>query len=183
MSPRQRLSSDTRREQILDTALGLFIEQGFAQVSPREIAAAIGTSRPNVYTYFPSTEAILDTLLERLTAQYFAELDRRFAEVKRPDARLTFEVLLTQRDLLLLLQSGGGPLFQATRARVMARMDERTRNTEQLIGAPKMVLLTRVMLFSVATAILQNPELDAERLGELIQQLLEVGFRTEFAQA
>jgi len=35
----------------------------------------------------------------------------------------------------------------------------------------------------VATAILQNPDLDAERLGELIQQLLEVGFRTEFAQA
>lgn len=128
-------------------------------------------------------ENLLDVLLDRLTAQYFAEIDRRFAEVDAPDARLTFEILLTQRDLLLLLQSGGGPQFQAARARMTARMDERTRNVNQQGVAPEMVLLTRVALFSLATALLQHPEGEAQQVGGQVQQLLEVGFGAQRVQA
>lgn len=69
-STARRLSAENRREQILRSAEALFVERGFEGVSMADIALALGTSRPTVYTYFPSTEAILDALLAERLEQF-----------------------------------------------------------------------------------------------------------------
>jgi TetR/AcrR family transcriptional regulator, fatty acid metabolism regulator protein len=55
-----------RRQQILDAAVRVFARQGFHTCRVSDIAAQAGVAHGLVYHYFPSKEAVLDTLfLER----------------------------------------------------------------------------------------------------------------------
>jgi AcrR family transcriptional regulator len=56
------------RERILETALDLFIEQGYEKTSLREIAERIGVTKPALYYHFSSKEKILETLVEPIFA-------------------------------------------------------------------------------------------------------------------
>lgn len=122
---RRRLSAENRREQILQVAAELFIERGFEAVGMADIAAALGTSRPTIYAYFPSTEALLDALFqsrlellpERLAPYLQGEQPAVFAEI--------FQAILQERDLILLLNSGGGPLFRQCRKTFLAAIETR----------------------------------------------------------
>ena len=51
------------RQQILDAALGCFIDKGFHATSVEDIAAAAETSRATLYQYFESKDAIFTELL------------------------------------------------------------------------------------------------------------------------
>ncbi|WP_432840406.1 TetR/AcrR family transcriptional regulator [Dactylosporangium sp. CA-092794] len=51
---------------ILEVAAQLFAARGFAATSMQDIAAALGTSRPALYHYFPGKEAILARLIDGL---------------------------------------------------------------------------------------------------------------------
>lgn len=53
---------------MLDAALALFIEQGFARTSVEQVAKRAGISKGAVYLYFPSKEAILVGLVDRTIA-------------------------------------------------------------------------------------------------------------------
>jgi AcrR family transcriptional regulator len=64
---RTQTKSDALRENILEVATRLFIERGFDGTSFNDIADAIGVSRPALYYYFKSKEAILEVLTETVT--------------------------------------------------------------------------------------------------------------------
>lgn len=51
------------RRQVLETALRLFAERGFAGASIRDIAKACGLQGPTLYSHFPSKEHVLAELL------------------------------------------------------------------------------------------------------------------------
>lgn len=53
-----------RREQIRETALRLFAEQGFAATSTRQIAREVGVTEGLIFHYFPSKEALFSAILE-----------------------------------------------------------------------------------------------------------------------
>lgn len=54
------------REQIIDVAAGLFVGQGFAATSTRDIAEGVGIRQASIYYHFPSgKEEILGELLQR----------------------------------------------------------------------------------------------------------------------
>ncbi len=65
------------RERILETAIGMFAEKGYAGTSVREIVEQAGVSKPVLYYYFKSKEglflAILD-LAEDLQKQLLSEI-------------------------------------------------------------------------------------------------------------
>ena len=50
---------------MLDAALELFIEKGFAATRVEDIARRAGLSKGAVYLYFPSKEAMLEGLVRR----------------------------------------------------------------------------------------------------------------------
>jgi len=52
------------RQRILDTALDLFIEQGFDKTSLREIAERVGVTKAALYYHFASKDEIFRTLLQ-----------------------------------------------------------------------------------------------------------------------
>ena len=64
---RQRRHRETRR-QLVDAALGLFDERGYASVTMGDIADAAGVSRRTLYRHFPTKERIVLDLPVEWTA-------------------------------------------------------------------------------------------------------------------
>ncbi len=78
---------DQKREHILDVAEHLFFTRGFSGTTIADIVAQLGVTKPYLYYYFPSKNAIFETLCLRaseacLTAMRFAKDDDRSATGK-----------------------------------------------------------------------------------------------------
>ncbi|MBI4920695.1 MAG: TetR/AcrR family transcriptional regulator [Devosia nanyangense] len=63
--PKFRRRAEARPDEVLDAALALFVEKGFAASRVEDIATRAGLSKGAVYLYFPSKEAILEGLVRR----------------------------------------------------------------------------------------------------------------------
>lgn len=63
--PKFRRRAEARPDEVLDAALELFIEKGFATTRVEDIARRAGLSKGAIYLYFPSKEAILEGLVRR----------------------------------------------------------------------------------------------------------------------
>jgi len=63
--PKFRRRAEDRPDEVMDAALVLFSEQGFASTTVDQIAARAGLSKGAVYLYFRSKEAILEGLVGR----------------------------------------------------------------------------------------------------------------------
>jgi AcrR family transcriptional regulator len=74
---------EARRQQLLDAALGVILEQGYAGVSIEAIARSAGVTRPVVYDHFPNLGTLLQALFDREEQSALAQL----AEVFPSDPR------------------------------------------------------------------------------------------------
>ena len=63
--PKFRRRAEARPDEVLDAALTLFIEKGFAATRVEDIARRAGLSKGGVYLYFPSKEALIEGLVRR----------------------------------------------------------------------------------------------------------------------
>lgn len=87
-----------RREAVLDAAARLFRARGFHGVSVDDLGAAAGISGPGLYRHFPSKDAVLMAVLDRVWLLLRPALDRA-ADLPADEA---VEVLLdAQLDLAL----------------------------------------------------------------------------------
>jgi AcrR family transcriptional regulator len=68
-------SAENSRQSILDTAVRVFAEHGYAQANMRTIAHAAGISVGGLYLYFKSKEELYLTLME----QWIEDLNKRTA--------------------------------------------------------------------------------------------------------
>jgi AcrR family transcriptional regulator len=64
-----RVSGDDRERAILATAERLLEERALHEISIDDLARGAGISRPTFYFYFPSKEAVLLTLLDRMVEE------------------------------------------------------------------------------------------------------------------
>jgi TetR/AcrR family transcriptional regulator, ethionamide resistance regulator len=64
-----RVSGDDRERAILETAERLLQERALHEISIDDLARGAGISRPTFYFYFPSKEAVLLTLLDRMVEE------------------------------------------------------------------------------------------------------------------
>ena len=121
----RRLSAQTRREQILEVAARLFIERGFEAVGMADIAAELRVSRPTIYSYFPSTEMMLESLFEAKLERFPERLSPLLPESGVVPYGALFELLLQEHELLSLLNSGGGPPFRRHRRAFLQAIESR----------------------------------------------------------
>lgn len=63
-TPRQRLK-DIRPQQLLDAALTLFVEKGFAATRSDEVATLAGVSKGTLYLYYPSKEELFKAVVRQ----------------------------------------------------------------------------------------------------------------------
>ena len=67
------MAKDTK-ERILETALQMFSQNGYAGTNVRELTASLGLVKSSMYRHFESKEAIWNALLDQMIAYY----DERF---------------------------------------------------------------------------------------------------------
>lgn len=81
-----RATGDDRELAILATAERLLAERSLAAISVDDLARGAGISRPTFYFYFPSKDAVLLTLLDRVVAEADATMSTVF-DSPVPDLR------------------------------------------------------------------------------------------------
>src|SRR5262245_51630160 len=74
-APRRRLAPLERRQELLRVAAHLLTRRGVDGLQFGEVAAAAGVTRPLVYRFFPSRQALIVAVLE----DYAEDLTGRFA--------------------------------------------------------------------------------------------------------
>ena len=75
-SPRWRRRKDERPQEILDAALAVFAEKGFAAARMDDIAARAGVTKGTIYLYFDNKDAVFKALVrESIGAQLGQVLD------------------------------------------------------------------------------------------------------------
>jgi AcrR family transcriptional regulator len=65
-----------RREQLIDAALSVILEQGYGGVSIEAVARTAGVTRPVVYDHFPNLGRLLHALIEREERYSLEQLDQ-----------------------------------------------------------------------------------------------------------
>jgi AcrR family transcriptional regulator len=137
MPPRQR------REQLMDAALEVILERGYARISIEAIARAAGITRPVVYDHFPNLNRLLHAVIEReerISLDQLAQVVPEEPGDQAPAALLTtgvtrFLEAVTNRPatwrIILLPLEGTPPIVrqhvEAGRARVLARIERLVR--------------------------------------------------------
>lgn len=113
------------RSKILTAARGLFIEHGYAGLSMREIAAAVGVSKPALYYHYRDKESLFLAIL----TGFFDEIQTLFDDLPGFTAQERLSLLarrimnlpLDQRALIRLLSQESGQLPPEARAALMEK--------------------------------------------------------------
>ena len=151
-----RMAAEQRREQLLDAALSVIVEQGYARVSVEAVARAAGVTRPVVYDHFRDLGDLLHVLIEREERYSLAQLEQVLPE--DPDRQHPAEVITTstRRFLdavttrpatwtLILLPLQGTPEIvrqhvESNRVALVARMEGVVRWALQRSGADEQAI-------------------------------------------
>lgn len=71
----RRLDPETRRDELLEAASDLFLENGYRDTSVNSIVESIGVSKGTFYYYFDSKEDVLEELGEKLSGPIYRKID------------------------------------------------------------------------------------------------------------
>ncbi len=96
MTVKTSTKSQQTRENILETALGLFAAKGYAETTMRDIAAAADCSLGLAYRYFARKEEFILALYERLTDEFEEQVSRLPAAPLAKRFALAMEAHLTR---------------------------------------------------------------------------------------
>lgn len=72
-APSRQRRKQARPQELLDAALDLFVEKGFAATRAEEVAARAGASKGTLYLYYPSKEELLKEVIRHNVVNQIAE--------------------------------------------------------------------------------------------------------------
>lgn len=133
-----RMPAPERREQLIDAALEVILEQGYGGVSVEAVARTAGVTRPVVYDHFPNLGRLIQALVEREERYSLAQLDQVVpAEPGEPVQELAhgvrrfLDAVLSRPTTwrLILLPLEGTPAIvrehvELNRGRILKRMEQ-----------------------------------------------------------
>ena len=73
------------KQRILDEALTLFSEKGYANVYVADIADRVGIKAPSLYKHYKNKQAIFDAIIEEMNQRFLEQ--RRMRTYIRPSRR------------------------------------------------------------------------------------------------
>jgi AcrR family transcriptional regulator len=92
-SPARQRRKEARPQELLDAALALFVEKGFAATRSEEVAARAGVSKGTLYLYYPSKEELFKAVVRQNLTALIAEGEELAESFAGPTAGL-LEVLM-----------------------------------------------------------------------------------------
>jgi AcrR family transcriptional regulator len=78
LASRRGRRKQARPGELLDAALDLFVEKGFAATRAEEVAARAGVSKGTLFLYFPSKEELFKAVVRENMSGLFAEWQQEF---------------------------------------------------------------------------------------------------------
>lgn len=160
-----RLPAAQRREQLIETAIGVFAEQGFHATSMNDVAEAAGVTKPVLYQHFSSKRDLFVELLTEIGNQLRDTIAKATADAAGPREQIEqgfrayFDYVGTHTDAFKVLFGAG------------ARRD------------PEFASFTRAVEGSIAEAIAElivvdgQPAEDRELLAHTIVGMTEAASR------
>ncbi|WP_088280684.1 TetR/AcrR family transcriptional regulator [Ideonella sp. A 288] len=94
-APHRRRRKDERPQELLDAALELFVEKGFASTRTDEVALKAGVSKGTLYLYFPSKEDLLKAVIAQHLSDRISEGAALAAGFSGSSAQLLRDLLTT----------------------------------------------------------------------------------------
>ncbi|MBK6008846.1 TetR/AcrR family transcriptional regulator [Ramlibacter ginsenosidimutans] len=79
---------EARPGELLDAALDLFVEKGYAATRSEEVAARAGVSKGTLFLYFPSKEELFKAVVRENMSGRFAEWEEEFAAFEGSTAEM-----------------------------------------------------------------------------------------------
>ena len=73
---------EARPQELLDAALSLFVEKGFAATRVEEVALRAGVSKGTLFLYFPSKEDLFKAVIQTNLSDHFPVWNQEFDEFK-----------------------------------------------------------------------------------------------------
>ena len=104
--PRQRLK-DIRPQQLLDAALALFVEKGFAATRSEEVAHHAGVSKGTLYLYYPSKEELFKAVVRQNISALIVEGSEIVATFSGSSSQLLLKLFEVWWDRVAESQAGG----------------------------------------------------------------------------
>ena len=102
--PKRERRKEARPGELLEAALALFVEKGFAAARVEEVAARAGVSKGTLFLYFPSKEELFKAVVHENAGRHVADAVREVAERSCSSADLLREFIRRW-----WLQYGGTP--------------------------------------------------------------------------
>lgn len=163
----------TPREEILDAAAVLFVSQGVARTSTREIAEAVGMRQASLYYHFSGKEEMVGELLQRSIRPTVDKIEK--VELLGRDAGVDADTLLY---LLAMLDVGtlaaaphnAGALARLPEVQGLALFDRFAQTRAELREAYERLGVT----VEAASEPRPDERGDGVSLGTLLLQLVEV---------
>jgi AcrR family transcriptional regulator len=87
-TPRRRVGRAERERQILDAAVAVFTERGYASASMDAVAERVGVTKPVLYTHFGSKEGLLLACISRARAELLEVTTAAVAAAEGPEQML-----------------------------------------------------------------------------------------------
>lgn len=92
-TPVRQRRKEARPSELLDAALELFVEKGFAATRAEEVAARAGVSKGTLYLYFPSKEELLKAVIGHTLQADIARGAERIAQAEGQPSQLLLELM------------------------------------------------------------------------------------------
>jgi AcrR family transcriptional regulator len=126
------MSAGSTRQQIVKAADELFYEQGFAQTSFADIAAAVNISRGNFYYHFKTKDEILDAVIDKRLADREALLTTWNETAATPQDRIAcfIRIVITNQSKIM---ASGCPVGTLTTE--LSKLDHPSRDQANRIMA------------------------------------------------
>ncbi|KRF11593.1 TetR family transcriptional regulator [Nocardioides sp. Soil797] len=126
-------STESRRDELLRIAAGLFAEKGFKNTTVRDIADAAGILSGSLYHHFDSKESMVDEILVSFQTELFGKYDEILAsdldarsKIERA-VRLSFETIDARGPEVAIFQNDADHLGKFERFSYLAERNNQSR--------------------------------------------------------
>ncbi len=137
--PRQR-RKEARPQELLDAALDLFVEKGYAATRSEEVALRAGVSKGTLYLYYPSKEELLKEVVRSNVVNQIAEGSELIQRYEGSTSELLATVLRLWWDRVGETRASGILKLMMSEARnfpdiAQFYVDEVIRPSQAMLGA------------------------------------------------
>jgi TetR/AcrR family transcriptional regulator len=154
---RRERRKEARPGELLQAALDLFVEKGFAATRAEEVAARAGVSKGTLFLYFPSKEELFKAVVRENVAGRVREGFEELRHFAGPTAKLVPHLMLSWWQRYGATQAAGISKLMMSEA---TNFPELARFYQQEVVEPGRELIHQVLLRGVKSGEFRKVDLD-----------------------